>query len=373
MKKKNILILYAKMGKGHLSASMATKEALELLYGDKVNVMVVDFFQLLSQGFSNTTQKMYDGSVKFIPSFYKAFFELSDSIWSIKFLNAISYISLQKAMKKLLKETDPDILVSTFPIWDYGVAQFWKKKHPDSKFVNIITDSISIHKAWLIADSDYRIVPNEDTAKVLMHEGVPAEKIKILGFPVSLDFIKEVNNKTILKNLGLNPNLYTVLLFATMGENKRNLRIFEKIINEKRDYNVIGVMGRNKSLLPKIEHLKNQKNVTILEWTDNVPDLMKASDLIITKAGGATIMECIAAKKPMIITHVIPGQEEGNAILIEKHNLGIILKKGRKGIDEIPSHISTIRKESQKYAAALKEQSNPRAALKIAEFINSLL
>jgi len=361
------------MGKGHFSASSATKEALELLYGDKMNVVMVDFFQLLSKSFSKTTQKMYDSSVKFIPSFYRAFFELSDKRWSIKFLNAINYISLQSAMKKLLKETEPDIIISTFPIWDYAIAQVWKKKHPGSKFVNIITDSISIHKAWLIADCDYRVVPNEDTAEVLIQEGVPRNQIKILGFPVSLDFIKEVDKKQVLKNLNLNPRLYTVLLFATMGNDKRNMKIFEKVINNKRDYNVIGVMGRNKSLLPKIEHLKTQKNVAFLEWVNNIPELMKTSDLIITKAGGATIMECIAAKKPMIITQIIPGQEEGNAILIEKHNLGVVLKKGNKGIDELPSLISNFRKENQKYSSALKEESKPRAAIKIAEFINSIV
>ena len=361
------------MGKGHFSASNATKEALELLYGDRINVKMVDFFQLLSKGLSKTTQKMYDSSVKFIPSFYRAFFELSDQRWSIKFLNAINYISLQSAMKKLLKENSPDIIISTFPIWDYAIAQMWKKQHPNAKFINIITDSISIHKAWLIADSDYRIVPNEDTAKVLMEEGVPAEKIKILGFPVSLEFIKKIDKKDLLKNLGLNPKLYTVLVFATMGNNKKNIKIFERIIEGKRDYNVIGVMGRNKSLLPKIEHLKTEKNVALLEWVNNVPSLMKASNLIVTKAGGATVMECIAAQKPMIITQIIPGQEEGNALLIEKHNLGVVLKKGKKGIEEIPSLISTFRKEDQKYEAALKEQSKPRAALKIAEFINSIL
>lgn len=373
MKKKNILILYAKMGKGHFSASAATKEALEILYGEDVNVIMLDFFQLSLEILSKTSQKMYDGSVKFIPSFYKAFFELSDQEWSVKLLNAINYISLQSSMKKILKEIEPDIIVSTFPIWDYAIAQMWKKEHPEAKFINIITDSISIHKAWLIADSDYRIVPNEDTAKVLMEKGVPADKIKILGFPVSLEFIKEIDKKDILRSLNLNPKLYTILLFATIGENRRNIKIFEKVINEKRDYNVIGIMGRNKTLMPKIEHLKNQKNVAFLEWTDNVPSLMKSSDLIITKAGGATIMECIAAKKPMMITQVIPGQEEGNAILIQNHNLGVILKKGRKGIEEIPSLISSIRKENQKYSSALKEQSNPRAALKIAEFIHSLL
>lgn len=361
------------MGKGHFSASSATKEALELQYGDKVNVTMVDFFQLLSEGFSRTTQKMYDKSVKFIPSFYKAFFELSDTRWSVKFLNAINYISLQSAMKKLLKEHDPDIIVSTFPIWDYAVAQMWKKKHPGAQFINIITDSISIHQAWLIADADYRIVPNQDTAKVLMDEGVAPETIKILGFPVSLEFTKKIDRKKVLKKLNLNPRLYTVLVFATMGNNRRNVRIFEKVIDENRDYNVIGVMGRNKTLLPKIKHLEKQRNVALLKWVDNVPELMKTSDLIITKAGGATIMECIAAKKPMIITQVIPGQEEGNAKLIKKHNLGVVLGKGRKGTDKIPELISRFRRDDEKYEAYLDKQSKPEAAAHIADFINSLL
>ena len=38
--------------------------------------------------------------------------------------------------------------------------------------------------------------------------------------------------------------------------------------------------------------------------------------LVISKAGGATVQEAIAARCPMIVNQVIPGQEEGNARLI---------------------------------------------------------
>ncbi len=371
MEKKNILILYAKMGKGHYSASIATKDALLKLYGNKYNVKIVDFFNLINKSFSNSTAKAYDGTVRHMPNFYKIFFEWTDQAWKVKFFNTINYLSLSAAFKKILKEHKPDIIISTFPIWDWAVAKMWKKQHPGSKFINIITDSISIHRAWLIADADYRIVPNQDTAKVLMSKGVDPKKIKVLGFPVSLTFSKDAERKNVLKFLKINPKLFTVLIFANIGNNRRNLKLIESIVFGKRDYNVIVVTGRNETLMPKIEHMRFEKNVAVLGWTTNVPDLILSSDIVITKAGGATVMECIAAKKPMVITQVIPGQEEGNAKLIQKHNLGVILEKGRKGLLNLPEHIKEIRKNYNKFQSALEQQSKPDAALQIAKLIDS--
>ena len=49
---------------------------------------------------------------------------------------------------------------------------------------------------------------------------------------------------------------------------------------------------------------------------------MLSSHLVVSKAGGATTHECVAAGVPMIITQVIPGQEAGNGRLIAEHNAG---------------------------------------------------
>ena len=49
---------------------------------------------------------------------------------------------------------------------------------------------------------------------------------------------------------------------------------------------------------------------------------MLASHLVISKAGGATTHECVAAGVPMVITQVIPGQEAGNGRLITEHGAG---------------------------------------------------
>ena len=55
-----------------------------------------------------------------------------------------------------------------------------------------------------------------------------------------------------------------------------------------------------------------------LGWTNQMPELMMSHHLVISKAGGATVQEAIAARCPMIVNQVIPGQEEGNAELIEE-------------------------------------------------------
>lgn len=371
-KKKKIVILYAKEGKGHLAATLAIKQALEKLYSDKVDVEIVDLFQCVNKTYGKTLDAAYNKSIKYLPSAYKAFFDFSDKEWLVKFFNKLNYPVICAPMKKVLSK-NPDILVSTFPMWDYITARIWKKKKKPAKYITVLTDSISIHISWLIADADYRVVPNEDTAKVLMQNGIPPENIKIFGFPVDLAFNEKIEKEKLLKSYELNTKLFTVLLFATVGNDRQNIQIFEKIINGKRDYNVICIAGRNKTIRPKIEHFEKEKNVKILGWVDNVPELMKTSDLIITKAGGATVMECIAAKKPMIITQVIPGQEEGNAELINLHGLGITIEKGKKGINKLPQHISKIRNNYKKYISALDKQSKPDAAIKLANFIISEL
>jgi processive 1,2-diacylglycerol beta-glucosyltransferase len=51
---------------------------------------------------------------------------------------------------------------------------------------------------------------------------------------------------------------------------------------------------------------------------------MAESHLLISKAGGATVQEALAAKTPMIITQIVPGQEEGNARLLTDNQAGAL-------------------------------------------------
>jgi processive 1,2-diacylglycerol beta-glucosyltransferase len=80
------------------------------------------------------------------------------------------------------------------------------------------------------------------------------------------------------------------------------------------------VMGRNVRLLyARAKALKDAYpgRVRLLGWTRRVPALLASHHLVVGKAGGATVHEAIAAGCPMLIHHLVPGQEEGNLQLLE--------------------------------------------------------
>ena len=70
---------------------------------------------------------------------------------------------------------------------------------------------------------------------------------------------------------------------------------------------------------------ENQKadSVRILEFTNEVPELMSISDLVVTKPGGLTTSESLASHLPMVIINPIPGQEEENAEFLESHGIAV--------------------------------------------------
>jgi processive 1,2-diacylglycerol beta-glucosyltransferase len=60
----------------------------------------------------------------------------------------------------------------------------------------------------------------------------------------------------------------------------------------------------------------------LVGWTDKIPELLCSHHLFIGKAGGAIVQEAMAARCPILVSHVVPGQEEGNIEMIERHDIG---------------------------------------------------
>jgi len=109
--------------------------------------------------------------------------------------------------------------------------------------------------------------------------------------------------------------------------------------------------------------------VRVLGWTNLIPELMMTHHLIISKAGGATVQEAIAARCPMIVNQVIPGQEEGNAELISSGGLGAIGEKNREVAELVENAFDDDARQWNEWRKNLKRVSKPDAAERIAELI----
>jgi processive 1,2-diacylglycerol beta-glucosyltransferase len=109
--------------------------------------------------------------------------------------------------------------------------------------------------------------------------------------------------------------------------------------------------------------------VRVLGWTNQIPELMRSHHLLISKAGGATVQEAIAARCPMIVNQVIPGQEEGNAELISGGGLGAVAERNREVAELVEHAFADRARQWFEWRKNLKRVSKPDAAKRIAELV----
>ncbi|HET7815212.1 MAG TPA: glycosyltransferase, partial [Candidatus Baltobacteraceae bacterium] len=76
----------------------------------------------------------------------------------------------------------------------------------------------------------------------------------------------------------------------------------------------VAIVGRSaRSEARVVEHARRVRYpVRVLRFVDNVYDYMHAADVLISKPGGLTTSEALAANLPLVLYKPLPGQEERN-------------------------------------------------------------
>jgi len=229
----------------------------------------------------------------------------------------------------------------------------------------VVTDSITINATWYRSPADYFLVANKQSASVLRAVGVAPEKTKVFGFPVSPKFADFTNDRQ-LPSSNSKPRVLYMIHAATRGAPEL-VRLLAKL-----GVDLTVTIGRSDKLRPAIEAAANGPATKIVGWTDQLPRMLHESHLLVGKAGGATVQETIAAACPMIINHVVAGQEEGNARLILETNSGVVALSPREVVAQIERAFANDAKQWREWASNISKLSRPRAALDIAEFLMSL-
>jgi processive 1,2-diacylglycerol beta-glucosyltransferase len=360
---KKILILTAGFGDGHNAAARSLRDALELLDED-TRAEVVDLFADSYGAFNTFARKSYLGIVQYAPKLWGGIYSMLEHPFVEKQLGG--FTRLQNTLEKILAETQPDCVVSTYPVYGHVIKKIYANHHERPfRFITVVTDSITVNSSWFRAPSDFFCVANNETAEVLKKGGVTKEQIKVLGFPVSPLFSDNPNN--LPAPVGGEPR--RVLYVINTGKKKAGKAI-DRLL-EIDDVHLTITAGRDPELRAElIERTRDfQDRVIILGWTNQMPELMMSHHLIISKAGGATVQEAIAARIPMIVNQVIPGQEEGNAELIRRCGLGAIAEKNKEVAELVENAFAQRAEQWNEWRANLKKASRPDAARDIAELI----
>jgi UDP-N-acetylglucosamine:LPS N-acetylglucosamine transferase len=360
---KKVLILTAGFGDGHNTAARNIADALELT-SSEVKVETLDLFQSHLGLLNNVLKKTYLGLARYAPSVWNGIYSMMDNR---RFDSVMTVRGLKSALEQVLQETNPDCVVSTYPVYAHAIQEIYKD-HSERpfRFITVITDSISVNSSWFRAPSDFYCVANDETSQVLRDHGVAAGKIKAVGFPVNPIFAE----MDFSASLTSNPSAPLKLLYLINTGRKKTGKGMDRLL-EIPDVELTIAAGRDAELREKLlkRAAKHGDRVKILGWTNQMPRLMATHHLVITKAGGATVQEAIAARCPMIINQMIPGQEEGNARLVEQLDVGQIAEKNKDVARAVSKAFAKDAKIWRQWKKNLARLGKPDASVRIAELI----
>ena len=362
----SVLILTAGFGEGHNAAARNLEQALKESHPE-VAVVVNDIFDESYSWLNRLLQSGYRHVIDRHPSVWSAFYNFLDS--SPLVTRGVGFLWMAvNLLADRITRYDADVVVSCFPGYGAFLDQVRRGKGRRFAYVTVVTDSLTINSIWWRCTSDYFLVPNEPTAKSLEQGGVAREKIRVTGFPVPTVFSDILPERR-------NPPLdgrWKVLYMVNSAQDMAPDIVRELLGIENIALTV--TCGRHEELMKKLQQLATEtgKPIELHGWTSEIPSLLRRSHVIISKAGGATVQEALAARTPMIITQVVPGQEEGNAQLLVENGAGEIATT--------PESIANAVRELFDKSGALYSQryqatgplSHPAGSREIANFAASL-
>ena len=252
-------------------------------------------------------------------------------------IRAVFGPAVRRVMGELLKRHDRDVVLSVHPLLHHVAHQAIRKSGRPRALMTVITDLVDFHRGWTFSQADLVITPTERARKVALRRRVPADRVKLLGLPVDLRFRPPApgEKQALRRRFGLDENRFTVLIMggaAGVGHLAAQVRM---LAAERQTWQLVVVCGRNEKLRRRLYEIEAMTPMLVLGFVDFMPELMRACDLMVTKAGPGAIAEALATGLPLIITGFLPGQESPNVDFVVESGIGAFAPKEEDLLDEV--------------------------------------
>ena len=369
-RKPHIVFYFSDTGGGHRSAAEAIIEAIHLEYQNQVTTEMVDFFKNYAPRPFNRAAEMYPYMVK-APHLWGASFHATDGRARARAITTTMWPIARQAARSLVQKHPADLIVTVHPFANSFALRALGKNRPP--FINVVTDMVTTHALWYDNRADLILVPTETARLRAIKYTMSPEKVRVVGLPVADRYCQPVGSKTALREKLGWPMDKPIVLLVGGGEGMGPLAKTAQAIDQSGlDVGLIIVCGRNQRLKATLESCEWENPTLIYGFTREMPDFMRASDFIVTKAGPGTIAEALNAELPIILYSKLPGQEDGNVTFVEEEGAGVWAPTPQEVVRTLTRWISRPA-ERQKVVENCRRAGKPEAARTIAHIIGEKL
>ncbi|HTZ55638.1 MAG TPA: glycosyltransferase [Candidatus Acidoferrum sp.] len=376
---KRALFLISDTGGGHRSAANAITAALDEIeepfaFEHRIeDVAAHCAFPLTQLGLG------YSMALRYAPPVYGALYYATNGRRRYRALVRFCEPLYRERLRDLFLSYHPDVIVSVHPLLNHAAlrarADAGMQHIP---IVTVITDLGKVHESWLMPDANAVVVPAREVYERALSRGISPNRLRLLGQPIHPKFDDVVGTKQELRRqLGLPEDRLIVMLMAGGEGGGKLLPTTLALAKARLPIHLLVVCGRNEPLREKLDEMSRSlpTPMTVLGFTDKIPEYFRAVDLLVTKAGPGSLAEANAAQLPVVVYDYIPGQERGNVEFVRHNGLGAVAIHGTsevvhavRSMIRTPHRLDEIRR-NQELVAPMR--SSRRIAALIAQIANT--
>ncbi|WP_131744979.1 glycosyl hydrolase [Frankia sp. Cppng1_Ct_nod] len=234
-------------------------------------------------------------------------------------IEAASCRFLVPKLRLRLSEQPVELLLSIFATGAAAASRI-KAEYPAMVTAVFCTD-VCVHRLWVHHNTDLYLVTSATAAR-FVRRFHPQARIEVVPTPVRQPFYDPPTQEAAREDLGIPADARCVLLMSGswgLGPLVDGARALAES-----GVWVLAVAGRNESLATRLRRLANtQPRVIPFGFTNRIPELMAASDLVITSSGD-TCSEARVIGRDLLLLDVVPGHG--------RDNLQLELDRGRADV-----------------------------------------
>lgn len=355
---KKILILSASTSENYIRVPQSIKLCAEKHFPD-IEVICIDTLKYVSNFLKKIYADNYIEIVKKHPALWGYIYDKIDNVKKIPKIPESRFI-FQEFFSQKLKDTitgiKPDYIISTHFLPSEQLNKLKGERYA-KKYCSVITD-YDVHWLWVQSHIDLFCVATNEAEERLIQRGIPKERIKVTGIPISPRCLCENNSDEIISEYSLSKDKFKIfILDSGYGIGPIEYIAEELILNSKRDIQVI-LYESDKISKEKLSSLQEKypDDIRVCPNNRKIEKLLAVCDIVLVSPNGYASAECMAMGKPIISINPIPGNEERNSdYLIENgtafkvYDLTGLLYRINK-LKKDPCHLDNMRKKALRIA-----------------------
>ncbi|MBN2810498.1 MAG: glycosyltransferase [Spirochaetales bacterium] len=339
--KEQIAFLYMNTGGGHIAPARALEKEINRLFPDDCGTVLHHGFSERMKASRFFFEDGYRLTTNYFESGYVLFYRMTAWPIAIHFGNYLISVHGITDLIRFFRSNNITKVVCLHEVLILITRAALDAVDPSIPLITAVTDPYTAHGLWFYEKRNNLVVFSEKLrTEAIEKHGFPEDRLHVFPFILSRKFDQpytEEEKSLARERLGF-PQDGKILLVAGGGEGlKKADRLVSRFADDERSETLVVVCGKNSILRRRVEAIaesKRAKNIRVYGFVPFMCDLVNIADCVITKGGASTVMEVLAAKKPVIFSTFIRGQEWGNVLFAVNSGAGWHLTKPRQILDK---------------------------------------